>query len=109
MRKNFCRLENIDVFEDTCVIADSVNQSLSLYNLAQDPKFTNSVQTVHLGKAVPHGVKFSPDGSLLVTSCLGLKIVNQEPQFFEWESPREDKIVVFERLRDDQGEYQPAA
>ena len=97
VHKNFCRLENIDVFDGTCVITDIVNQSLSLYDLAQDPKFRNPVQTVNLGKAMPHGAKFSPDGSLLITSCLGLKIVNQEPQFSEWESPREDKIVVFER------------
>jgi DNA-binding beta-propeller fold protein YncE len=95
--KDYCRLENIDVFDGTCVVTDLVNQSLYLYDLTQDPKLTNPIQTVNLGNATPHGAKFSPDGRLLITSSLGCKVVNQEPQFFDWESPREDKIVVFER------------
>jgi hypothetical protein len=96
--KDFCRLENIDIFDDTCVVTDLVNHSLFLYDLTQDPKFTKPVQTINLGNATPHGAKFSPDGRSLIISCLGCKVVNQEPQFLDWESPREDKIVVFERL-----------
>ena len=99
VQKDFCRLENIDILDGTCVITDLINHSFSLYSLTQDPKFRNPVQTVNLGNAAPHGAKFSPDGGLLVISCLGLKIVNQEPQFLDWESPREDKIFVFERIR----------
>jgi hypothetical protein len=96
VRKNFCRLENIDVFDRTCLITDLVNQSLFLYDLTRDIEFRNPIQTINFGKAVPHGAKFSPDGRLLVTTCLGVKTVNQEPRWGEWESPREDKIVVFE-------------
>jgi len=98
VRKNFCRLENIDIFGGTCVVTDLVNNSLSLYDLTRDSKFTNPVQTVKLGNATPHGAKFSPDGRLLVISSLGVKVVNQEAQWANWESPREDKIVVFERV-----------
>jgi hypothetical protein len=98
VRKNFCRLENIDIFGDTCVVTDLVNNSLSLYDLTRDSKLTNPVQTVKLGNATPHGAKFSPDGRLLVISSLGVKVVNQEAQWANWESPREDKIVVFERV-----------
>jgi hypothetical protein len=97
VRKDFCRLENIDIFCDTCVITDLINHSFSLFSLTQDPKFRNPIQTVNLGNAAPHGAKFSPDGGLLLISSLGVKIVNQEPQFLEWESPREDKIFVFEK------------
>jgi hypothetical protein len=103
VQKDFCRLENIDILDGTCVITDLINHSFSLYSLTQDPKFRNPVQTVNLGNAAPHGAKFSPDGGLLVISCLGLKIVNQEPQFLDWESPREDKIFVFERIRANSG------
>ena len=97
VHKNFCRLENIDIFEGICVVTDVVNHSLLLYDLTRDPNFINPVQTVNLGNATPHGAKFSPDGRLLISSSLGVKMVNQEPQFFDWESPREDKIVVLER------------
>jgi WD40 repeat protein len=97
VRKHFCRLENIDVCDGTCVITDLVNHSVLLYDLTQDPKFTSPLRTLDLGNATPHGAKFSPDGRLLVISSLGRKVVNQELRFFDWESPREDKIVVFER------------
>jgi DNA-binding beta-propeller fold protein YncE len=97
VRKDFCRLENIDVFDGTCAVTDVTNHSLLLYDMIQDPKFTNPVHTVNLGKATPHGAKFSPDGGLLVISSLGRKVINQEVQFVDWESPREDKIFVLER------------
>jgi DNA-binding beta-propeller fold protein YncE len=97
VRKNFCRLENIHVFDDTCVVTDLVNHSVLFYDLTQNPKFTSPFHTVNLGNATPHGAKFSPDGRVLVISSLGRKVVNQEIRFFDWESPREDKIVVFER------------
>jgi len=97
VRKNFCRLENIDVFENTCVVTDLVNHSLFLYDLTRDSKFANPVQTVNLGDATPHGAKFSPDGRLLIISCLGVEVVDQNIHWLDWVSPREDKIVVFER------------
>jgi len=97
VRKKFCRLENIDIFDGMCVVTDAVNHALFLYDLTQDPKFKKPVQTINVGNAAPHGAKFSPDGRLLIISSLGLKIVNQEPQFFDWELPREDKIFVYER------------
>ena len=97
--KDFCRLENIDVSNGTCVVTDLVNHSLLLYDLTHDSNFTKPIKTINLGKATPHGAKFSPDGKLLIISSLGVKVVNQEPQCLNWESPREDKIVVFERIR----------
>ena len=96
VQKNFCRLENIDIFHNTCVITDVVNRSFVLFDLTQDPKFKKPIQTVNFGNAAPHGAKFSPDGRLLVISCLGLKIVNQKIQWGDWESPREDKVLIFE-------------
>ena len=95
--KDFCRLENIDVSNGTCVVTDLVNHSLLLYDLTHDSNFTKPIKTINLGKATPHGAKFSPDGKLLIISSLGVRVANQEPQWFTWESPREDKILVFER------------
>lgn len=97
VRKNYCRLENIDIFDGTCAVTDLVNHSLLLYDLNQDSNFTNPVQTINLGNATPHGAKFSPDGRLLVISSFGVKVINQEIQWSNQESPREDKIIVFER------------
>ena len=99
VRKDFCRLENIDVFGGTCVVTDTVNHLLLLYDLTQDQNFTYPFHTVHFGNATPHAAKFSPDGRLLVISSLGRKVVNQELDFFDWASPREDKIFVLERSK----------
>jgi hypothetical protein len=85
------------MFEGTCVITDIVNRAVFLYDLTKDQKLKNPVQTINVGSAAPHGAKFSPNGKLLIISSLGLKIANQEIRFFDWESPREDKIIVCER------------
>ena len=97
VRKDFCRLENVDVFDGTCAVTDTVNHLLFLYDLTQDQNFTSPFHTANFGKATPHAAKFSPDGRLLVISSLGRKVVNQELGFWDWESPREDKIFVLER------------
>ena len=99
VRNDFCRLENIDVFDGTCAVTDVVNHELLLYDLTQDQNFTSPFHTVNFGKATPHAATFSPDGRFLIISSLGRKIVNQEIRFrvVDWESPREDKIFVLER------------
>jgi hypothetical protein len=99
VRKDFCRLENIDIFDGTCAVTNVVNHELLLYDLTQDQNFTSPFHTVNFGKATPHAATFSPDGRFLVISSLGRKIVNQEIRFrvVDWESPREDKIFVLER------------
>ena len=96
VRKDFCRLENVDVFDGICAVTDTVNHLLLLYDLTQDQNFTSPFHTVNFGKATPHGAKFSPDGRLLVISSLGRKVTNQELGFSDWELPREDKIFVLE-------------
>jgi hypothetical protein len=99
VRKDFCRLENVDVFNGTCAVTDTVNHALLLYDLTLDQNLTSPFHTVNFGKATPHAATFSPDGRLLVVSSLGRKVVNQEFGFkvVDWESPREDKIFVLER------------
>jgi hypothetical protein len=97
LRRKFCRLENIDIFGNTCVVTDVANQSVLLYG-TQDSGFRKPIQTVKLENAAPHGAKFSPDGSLLIISCLGVKVENQNVRFSNWASPREDKIFVLERV-----------
>ena len=99
VRKDFCRLENIDIFDGTCAVTDPVNHTLLLYDLTQDQNFTSPFRTVNFGKATPHAATFSPDGRFLVISSLGRKIINQDLRFrvVDWESPREDKIFVLER------------
>ena len=42
LRKKFCRLENIDVFEGICVVTDLSNRSVFLYDLYRDPKLRTS-------------------------------------------------------------------
>jgi hypothetical protein len=97
VKSDFCRFENIDICDRICVVTDVVNHSFAVYDLSCDPKFKKPIQTVSLGKAAPHGAKFSPDGRLLVISCLGVRVVNQKIHWQAWESPREDKVFIFER------------
>ncbi|MBV8426166.1 MAG: hypothetical protein JOZ88_02890 [Hyphomicrobiales bacterium] len=97
VRKEFCRLENIDVFDHICAVTDTVNHLLLLYDLTRDQNFTSPFHTANFGKATPHAATFSPDGKLLVISSLGRKVVNQELGFWDWQSPREDKIFILER------------
>ena len=49
--KDFCRLENVDVFDGTCAVTDTVNHLLLLYDLTQDQNFTSPFHTVNFGKA----------------------------------------------------------
>jgi hypothetical protein len=97
LREERCRLENIDIVDDSCLITDTVNHAVLLYDLVQDPELENPVQTIDLGKALPHGAKFSPDGRLLIVTSFGVKVVNKEILFGHWNSGREDKVFVFER------------
>ena len=97
VRNDFCRLENVDVFDGIGAVTDTINHLLLLYDLTQDQNFTSPFHSVNFGKATPHAAKFSPDGRLLVISSLGRKVTNQELGFGDWELPREDKIFVLER------------
>jgi WD40 repeat protein len=97
VRNDFCRLENVDVFDGIGAVTDTINHLLLLYDLTQDQNFTSPFHSVNFGKATPHAATFSPDGRLLVISSLGRKVTNQELGFGDWESPREDKIFVLER------------
>jgi len=98
VRKNFCRIENIDIFDGICAIPDTLHHAVLLYDMTQDPKLKYPFQTIDLGRTLPHSVRFSPDGRLLVIPTFGLEVVENRIQWNSWLSPREDKIFVCERL-----------
>jgi hypothetical protein len=97
VRKNFCRLENIDIFDGICAIPDTVHQAIHLYDMMQDPKLKYPFQTIDLGRTLPHGVRFSPDGRLLIIATFGKEVAKNRIQWQSWLSPREDKFFVCER------------
>ena len=75
VRKKFCRLENIDIFDDICAIPDTLHQVILLYDMTQDPELKYPFQTIDLGRTLPHGVRFSPDGRFLIITTFGVEVV----------------------------------
>ncbi len=96
-RKKFCRLENIDIVDDTVVISDTINGSVCLYDLVEDPQLKTPKHIVTEHISLPHGVKLSPDKSMLVVTNYGLKIKNQ---VIHWKTPSSDNnrgVLVYDQ------------
>lgn len=83
-RDKFCRLENVDIVGDTVVICDTINGSVCLYDLKEDPQLQAPEHTVTENISLPHGAKLSPDKSMLVVTNYGLKVANQ---VIHWGTP----------------------
>jgi hypothetical protein len=97
VREKFCRLENIDILDGVCAIPDTLHQAVLLYDMRWDPKLKHPFQTIDLGRTLPHGVRFSPDGRLLIITTFAKEVVNERIQWESWLSPREDNFFVCER------------
>lgn len=91
----FCRLENIHVHGDRAVVTDPDAASVRVYDLHRDPDFEQPVQVIREPLVFPHGAKFSPDGELLLVSDNGIPIVDHDPQWRSFVSPRKDRLLVF--------------
>lgn len=96
LRKEFCRLENINIVGDKVVITDTINNAVYLHDLNNDPQLENPVQTITEYSTLPHGAKFSPDMNILVVTNYGLNVMNNKIQWGSFTSPRGDNIFVYE-------------
>ena len=83
-RETFCRLENIDIVDDTVVICDTINGSVCLYDFKKDPQLKAPEHIITENISLPHGAKLSPDKSMLVVTNYGLKVANQ---VIHWRTP----------------------
>jgi DNA-binding beta-propeller fold protein YncE len=95
-RKVFCRLENIDIVGDTVVLCDTINGSVCLYDIVEDPQLKAPTHTVTENISLPHGAKLSPDKSMLVVTNYGLKVKNQ---VIHWQTPSRDNnkgVLVYD-------------
>lgn len=96
-RKIFCRLENIQIIDDTVVICDTINGEVCLYDLVEDPQLNTPKHTVTEGISLPHGAKLSPDKSMLVVTNYNLKVENQ---VIHWKTPSSDNnrgVLVYDQ------------
>ena len=96
-RREFCRLENIDIVGDSAVLCDTINGRVYLHDLAQDPLLQAPVQDIAEGVVLPHGAKLSPDRSMLVVTNYGLKVENE---IIHWMTPAQDytnSVLVYDR------------
>jgi len=94
-RDAFCRLENVHCEGDMCAVADTINGQVLLYSLATDPELNQPVQVLREGMTLPHGVRVSPDGRMLVVSNYGVRSWRQEIIWHGWSRPRRDTISVY--------------
>ncbi len=95
-REVFCRLENIDIVGDTVLLADTINGRVYVHNLAQDPQLEKPVHTITEQVTLPHGVKLSPDQTMLIITGYGLKVSNQ---MIHWMTPAQDSknaVLVYD-------------
>jgi hypothetical protein len=97
LRPEYCRLENIHIVNDTCAVADPVNNQVMLYRFNGELSL-EPFQVIDQRLSFPHDACLSPDGQTLVVSNYGLKIVGAVPQWHEYTDQRGDKLSVF-RLR----------
>lgn len=95
LKQEFCRLENVAVFNEICAIADPVNGTVNLYQYNGDefPDMPAQVLNEHL--SFPHDACFSVDGKTLVISNYGLEVIDGRPQWEGYVEPRSDKITVY--------------
>lgn len=96
IRQKFCRLENINLVGDTCIIADTINNKVHLHDFQADPELEKPYLTLSENFVLPHGVKLSPNKRVLVITNFGLQVKNGFIQWKSWASPRQDKVLVYE-------------
>lgn len=96
IREQFCRLENVFCQGKLCVLVDTINQRVMIYDMLADPQLSQPLETLNVEQALPHGAKLSPDGKLLVISCFSLEVWNQEIQWNKWRLPRQDNLLIYQ-------------
>lgn len=94
MSPEYCRLENVHMVNETCAIADPVNNKVMLYRFNGELN-PEPLQVIDEQLTFPHDACLSPDGQTLVISNYGLKIADEVPQWHEPTDQRGDKLSVF--------------
>ena len=97
LRAEFCRLENVAVSQDAMALTDTVNHQVQIFDAGRDPELQHPMQCITRDLSLPHGVKFSPDGQLLVVTNYGLRSYNQLIHWQHFRNPRGDKVMVYKR------------
>lgn len=97
IRKEFCRYENVKIYDKTLLITDTINNKVLFFDLASDPDLEHPIEILTNSMTLPHGVKLSPDQSLLVVSNYGLKTIGKQISWNNWTKKRGDNILIFKR------------
>ena len=96
LREKYCRLENINFVGTRVVITDTINNTVYLHDVENDPELSNPIQIITEHMTLPHGAKLSPDKKYLVVTNYGLNVINKAIQWGSYTSPRKDRIFVYE-------------
>ena len=95
--QNFCRLENISLTGNLCVITDPVNHEVLLYDFDGEHIDDTPFQVIRERMEFPHDACFSADGELLFITHYGLGVLDGRPQWGRFTEPRGDKISIYAR------------
>ncbi len=100
LESEYCRLENIDIRESLCAVADPLNDKVNLYRFREGhfpDKPTHVIQN-HL--SFPHDACLSPDKKMLVVTNNGIKVVDGKILWRNFTQPRSDKVTIFQLHED---------
>ena len=96
LEPQYCRLENVHIVDDTCAVADTINNRVMLYRFDGDRLAEEPFQIIGEHLSHPHDACLSPDGRTLLVSNYGIKSSQQNLLWHEQTDVRGDKLSVFE-------------
>ena len=100
LESHYCRLENIDIKESLCAVADPLNDQVSLYQF-QDGHFPDKpIHVIQNHLSFPHDACFSPDRKMLVVTNNGIQVVDRRILWRKFTQPRSDRVTIFELHED---------
>ncbi|MEN8131041.1 MAG: hypothetical protein ABFS45_12770 [Pseudomonadota bacterium] len=96
LKSDYCRLENINIAEGLCAVADAVNGKVELYELDGDAFPEKPTQVIQENLFFPHDACLSPDRKILVIANDGIEVKDTQIRWYSFVQPRGDNVKIYE-------------
>ncbi|MGV6827062.1 MAG: YncE family protein [bacterium] len=96
----FCRLENVDIVDEYCVLSDPINNRISILDINNVGSDADAIQVIEEGLSFPHDAVLSKSQEWLLVANNGLQVIDGRPQWGNYVEGRGDRIIVFKRSCD---------